>query len=199
MKKFTKLICLLLVCMTLTACGSSAPSLKDQGISLIAMLDELAGNEECVAFYSGSPSINAIISEAAGNHAEPKAVFAITLDSMPVELPGGISPELERFLSSRVLSTLVTQVNAAAGSEMLAASTICTVNKTFSSQQDADVIYLYTYENAVPVAVTFLTGEDNTVSATAAYILNDRLALETPQDIQELFGDLAVKVEPVME
>lgn len=199
MKKFATLFCLLLVCAILTACGTPAPSLRDQGISLITTLDEMAGNEECIAIYSGSPKINAIISEAAANHTEPKAVFAITLDSAPISLPADISPELERFLSSRVLSTLVTQVNAAAGSEMLAASTICTVNKTFSSQQAADVIYLYTYENAVPVAVTFLTGDDNTVSATAAYILNDRFDLTSADDIQALFGDLAVKVEPVME
>ncbi len=199
MKMFAKLFCLFLICVMLTACGSTDPTLREQGISLIAMLDELAGNEECIAIYSGSPKINSIISEAAANHAEPKAVFAITLVDSPMPLPAGISPELERFLSSRVLSTLVTQVNAAAGSEMLAASTICTINKTFSAPDAKDSIHLYLYENAVPVAITFLAGEDGAVSATASYILNDRHDLTSAEDIQALFGDLAVKVEPVLE
>lgn len=198
MKSAIKLLCLFLALLTLTACGASAPSLRDQGISLIATLDELACSEDCIKYYSVSPEISAIISEAATNHGKPKAVFAITLDSMPMELPADLSPELERFFSSRVPAALVSQLNAAGGTANLAASTICTVSKTFTTPGAEDSIYLYIYEDAVPVAVTFLAGEDNTVSASAAYILNDRSPLETVQDIQELFHDFTITVEPVI-
>ncbi len=198
MKKFARFFCLLLVCTVLTACGSSAPSLRDQGISLIAMLDELAGSEECVNLYSASPEINAIISGAAATHGEPKAVLALTVPDTLVEIPDGISPELGSFLARRTLSALPSQMNASAGAATLAASAICTVSKTFAAQDAKDVIYLYLYDDAVPAAVTFLTGEDDTVSATATYILDDHYDLTTADDIQDLFGDLAVKVEPVM-
>ncbi len=199
MKRMMSVFCLLLTVLVLSACGSPAPSLREHGISLIATLDELAENEECIAIYSGNPEINEIISGAAANHEAPKAVFAVTVPDSLAEIPSGVSAELRSFLSRRTLSALSTQLNATGGTTTLAASTICTVSKTFTAPDAKNSIYFYVYEDAVPVAVTFTMGENDTVSATATYVLASGLTLETAQDIQNLFADIPVEVASVTE
>ena len=39
----------------------------------------------------------------------------------------------------------------------------------------ADTIYLYTFENAVPVAVSFTVGEGNTISASGTFLIAEEL------------------------
>lgn len=61
------------------------------------------------------------------------------------------------------------------------------------------MIYLYTYDNATPVAVTFTLGENNTVSASGNYLLYDELPAGSVQELLEYFGAYSVEIEVVTE
>lgn len=48
-----------------------------------------------------------------------------------------------------------------------------TIIPQISENTTENVICLYTYEGAAPIAVTFTLGEDNAVSATGTFVLYD--------------------------
>ena len=110
----------------------------------------------------------------------------------------GVSEELKNYLTQRVIASLMSQINAMSGVENLAASSVCTVGKTFVSENATEnVIYIYTYEGTAPVAVTFTLGEDHSVSATGTFILYDGFTCGSAEEIRGIFGDITVNVTEV--
>ena len=78
------------------------------------------------------------------------------------------------------------------------ASSVCTVGKTFVNENATeDVIYLYTYENALPVAVTFTIGEDQAVSASGVFVMYDGFTCGSADEIKSFFSDIIVDVTEV--
>ena len=77
----------------------------------------------------------------------------------------------------------MTQINGMSGVENLAASSVCKVGKTFVNENaNEDVIYLYTYEEAKPIAVTFTVSEDNAVSATGVFVMYEGFTCDSMED-----------------
>jgi len=60
-----------------------------------------------------------------------------------------------------------------------------------------NMMYLYTYENAVPAIVTFAAGEDNTVSAGSFFILNESFEADSLQAVEQFFSEVGAVVEEV--
>ena len=60
------------------------------------------------------------------------------------------------------------------------------------------MIYLYVYKDAPPIAVTFVPGDDSTVSATANFILYDEFTFGSSAEIKEFFSELAPEVTQVV-
>ena len=84
------------------------------------------------------------------------------------------------------------------GAEQLAAASICTAGKVFASDElEENAIYLYTYENAVPAAVSFSRGEDGTVSATGVLVLYDGFPAGDTPEVEQFLAELGVEVEEV--
>ena len=78
------------------------------------------------------------------------------------------------------------------------ATTICTAGKTFvSTEGDGDAIYLYVYENACPAAVSFVRGEDNSVSASGTFILNDGFDASSHESLEEFFGEAGAVIKEI--
>lgn len=48
-----------------------------------------------------------------------------------------------------------------------------------------------------PAAVSFVKGEDNTVSASGTFIINDGFDTSSPESLQEFFGETGAVVENV--
>jgi hypothetical protein len=97
-----------------------------------------------------------------------------------------------------VQASIINIANARGGSTALAAASICTAGKTFVSDEiTADTIYLYTFENAVPVAVSFTVGEGNTISASGTFLIAEELNTGSPESIKEFFSEIDLSVEVV--
>lgn len=211
MKKPIKIITgmmVLILMFSLSACGNNegnteTKSLYAQGLEIIQLMSEMTQSEECLnIFYTGNGKVLSIVQDiSTGDYTTPKAVYAIStteIESLAtVELNNldNVSEGLKSYITQKALGSLVTQINSYSGVEILAATSICTVGKTFVNKDtDEDVIYLYTFDNAVPVAVTFIVGEDNAISASGVFIMNDRFTCDSADEIKSFFSDI-IKVE----
>ena len=200
----------LVIVLSLTACSgksnTEAKSLYEQGLEIVQLLSEMTQTEGYADVYTGNSEVKAVIqSISTGDYSSPKAVYAISaadddLAAM-VELNrlGNVSDELKNFLLRRARSALMTQINSMSGVENLAASSVCTAGKSFVNENAAeDVIYLYTYENARPIAVTFTIGENHSVSASGMFVMYDGFTCGSAAEIESFFSDISVDVSEVL-
>ncbi|MBR4291193.1 MAG: hypothetical protein IKT52_11235 [Oscillospiraceae bacterium] len=204
MYKIRFLCIFLTVLLLLTACTSNAPepSLYDRGLEVIALMHDAINSDAYLDMLSANEDMRTIIDEAAaGDYNAPAAAYSISFMPDALNAVGDLSALPETLLdtvSHRLISAVTTQVNAFGGVEILAASTMCTVGKTFvCSELKEDIIYLYVFENGCPVAVTFTGGEDQTVCASANVIFYEDFPTSDAQSIQEFFGDKGVTVTDI--
>ena len=211
MKKAIAFVLVLVMILALAACGAAqeakdSRSLYARGLDVNSMLSEMTRSENFIGIYTANSEIKDIIL-ALGDHSyeTPDAVYAITVPEETLmgmaELSnlGDASDALKSFLTQRVMASLMSQINAMSGVENLAASSVCTVGKTFVSENATeDVIYIYIYEGTAPVAVTFTLGEDYMVTATGTFIFYDGFTCGSAEEIQNVFSDIAVNVTEVV-
>ena len=182
-------------------------SLYEHGLDVVAMLEEIINSEEYVQAFSGSQEIMNVIQEiSTGDYAAPPTVYKITLDMDNVLKTSDMldmenaSEALIANLKNRVLASIVTTINARSGALTLAASSVCTTGKTFvSSEIQEEMIYLYVFEDAAPVAVTFTLGEDNAINATGNFLLYEEIPAGSVQELLEYLGAYSVEIEIVEE
>lgn len=200
----------LIMVFSLSACSnnesnSETKSLYAQGLEVVQIMSEMTQTEEYVDIHTGNSGIKTVIQNiSAGDYSSPKAVYAISVtdDNLAAmaELNNldSASEKLKTFLMQRVLGSFMTQINGMSGVENLAAASVCTVGKTFVNENvTEDVIYLYTYENAIPVAVTFTIGEDQAVSASGVFVMYDGFTCGSVDEIKSFFSDITVEVKEV--
>lgn len=109
-----------------------------------------------------------------------------------------LSDELKDVLSRKTLGAVITQINGMSGVDNLAAASLCTVGKTFVNENvTEDTIYLYTYENALPVAVTFAVGDDFSVSANGVFVMYEDFTCSSAAEIENFFSEIAVEAKEV--
>lgn len=220
-----KLVALVLVCimvvLSLSACnptgsnptestpvegGAETKSLYVQGLDVVRRMHEITKNEEYLNILTGDNEINTIIKGiSTGDYSTPKAVFAISISDADLVAMAELdrvenaSDELKTLMLNRVFTALITQINSISGVKELAASSVCTAGKAFVNENATGrVIYLYTYENARPVAVTFVAGEDNIVSASGVFIMYDGFTCGSVDEIKDFFGNVTVEVTEVL-
>lgn len=207
MKKAIAVVLVLTLLLGLAACGAvqeakNSKSLYAHGLDVIRMLSEMTRSENFIGIYTANSEIKDIIL-ALGNHSyeTPDAVYAITIPEdvlmgmAELRNLGEASEKLKFYLTQRVMASVVSQVNAMSGAQTLAASSVCTVGKTFVSENASEnVIYIYVYEGTAPAAVTFTLGEDQTVSASGTFIFYDGFICDSAEAIQTAFSDIPVNV-----
>ena len=204
------IIIALIMVLSLSACSNNKndiepKSLYARGLEIVQIMSEMTQTEEYVDIHTGNSEIKTVIQNiSAGDYSSPKAVYAISITDDNLAAMAELnsldtaSEELKTFLMKRVLGALMTQINGMSGVENLAASSVCTVGKTFVNENATeDVIYLYTYENALPVAVTFTIGEDQAVSASGVFVMYDRFTCGSADEIKSFFSDIIVDVTEV--
>lgn len=110
-----------------------------------------------------------------------------------------ISDQLKRVMEKKAISAVVTQINAYGGATNLAASTVCTAGQSFVNDQlEEDIIYIYLYEEAKPVAVTFLSEGNGIVSANGCFLMLDEAESFGENELISLFeemGGIVRKIE----
>ena len=211
MKRCFVLLLSLIMLLSLCSCsGDTAPttsdkSLYEHGLDVITVMSEMTQLESYVETYTGNGEIKEIVkSIGEGNYTTPKAVYAITAGAEQIAAYAGVdslsdaSDALQKTMENKFIVALISQVNGMAGAMNLAAASVCTSGKTFVSDEISEsVIYLYTFEDARPISVTFTCGEDHTVSASGMFMMYDEFTCNSAEEIEAFFGGVGVNVENV--
>lgn len=221
-KRVLFFVCLSLLCLLSLVCGCRSAemktehvkneaaeetnvSVKEQGLKLIALMEEMIHTEGYTESYTANERLMEIVEEiSGGDYSEPTAVYAISVpEKNLLALSGmehldGVSEPLREAVNKRVLGSLVSQINGRSGAERLAVSAICTLEQTFVSRElTEDVIYLYTYKDALPVAVTFLRGDSYSVSAAGVFIMDESFYGASLEEVEEYFDEIGAEVKKV--
>lgn len=209
MKKCLSVLLTLIMLVSMSACGNgskgSGKTLYEQGLDVASLMVEATRTEKYVEIYSSSSELGKMIKEIGeGDYETLEAVYAITIDDekfrgiLEVDNYNEISERLQAALRNRMFGSLITQINGMGGTEELAVSSICTHGKTFVDDSITDnTIYLYVYEDALPIAVTFTVGEDGAVSASGTFIMYDGFSCGSVEEVEESFRAFDVEVSEI--
>ena len=202
---------MLVFAMLLSLCACNGESTKQKsllhhGLDVVATMDEMANSEAYLNFYTADKEMTELVkSIGKDDHSTPVAVYQITMDNAAGEIWDrfggleGLSDNLKTAMRQKAFgAAMITQINAQSGATALAASAVCTAGKTFVCEDAAeDCIYLYVYENACPAAVSFVCGEDYSVSAAGTFILNDAFDTGTTEILETFFAERGANIEAI--
>ena len=185
--------------------SSPASELYSQGLALVSEMNEAVQSEAWVSLFTGDPAVKEILSKAGqGDFSQPRAVYEIQFSDQAItSLTGqadltGFSESLQSRIYASIQGAAANQINAMAGAETLAAASICTVSDTFVCDNlTQNTLYLYTYETAVPVMVSFVTGQDGAVLATGIPILSDSFSPDSPENVQQFLEGFGAQVSEI--
>ena len=178
-----------------SASQEADPQLLKVAAALTEMLDEIASSDDYVSLMGGGGNIQETIRAwGTHRHAVPRAVYQAELSTTPENdalqpLRDHASDALWKQATSRINSALASQINAAKGTETLAASAICTVQTAFTTADDMEQIhYILLYDDAAPVMVSFTPYPQESgaaVTASATFLTLDN-ATDPPQYLAAL-------------
>ncbi len=200
MKKIALFVLIAVLTLEFASCGAEV-SIYDRGLEVVAMLDEMSQSADYIGVYSASEDIKSVIAASVGDRSTPSAVYELKVDeatlsgTADVNSMTDLSDGVREYVTNRSLATIITNINSRGGVNMLAASSVCTASMTFvNSEFEGYAVYLYTYENAAPVMVTFIAGEDGAVSASGNIVLYDGLDTTSAATIAAFFDEIKVEV-----
>ncbi len=179
--------------------------LYERGREVVSLLTEAVRSEGYVSFYSASEEVNEVLKEAgAAEYGEPEAVYAVTVsDEFYTRVDEGgvldqLSDELADMVKNKLFRSLIYQIGGYDSSVKLAAASVCNVEKTFAAPEVTEnVMYVYTFEDGVPIVVAFTPGEDGAVTASGSLILSDGFAADSTEEVEESFADYAAEVSKI--
>lgn len=215
MKKAKKIyICALILLMSLfamTACGKKDDkSLYEHGLDLADTIVEAAEVEEYweAMGIRSENFLEQIENITSGKYKEPKKVYALTvshdglsnmLEEMDLDVDE-LSEDLQNLIGNRMFGSLANQVNAQSGSESLVVSSVLNATKTFVCDKlESNCMYIYLYKKGTPISVTFIKGEDGSVSATATFLMAESLGEDLEEALEDIdiFDELGIEIEEV--
>lgn len=198
---FTMIVLPVLV-LCLSACSKNesnkeTKSLYAQGLEIVQLMTEMT---QYADLYTTSSEMQSVVQNiGTGDYTTPKAVYAISIADENVAAMAELmalgldraSEELKSCFMQRVFGSFITQINARSGTDKLAAASICTIEKSFVNESvNENIIYLYTYENAIPAVVKFLVGEDHAISASGVFMMYDEFTCDSADEIKSFFQDV---------
>ncbi len=202
--KIRRMLILLLIAAMMTAalsaCGNgSKKTLAEHGMDVVSLMAEMVESEDYCELYSPDAYRSVVERVADGDFDEPENVYAVTvkpekaLKSLGVsdDMLDDLSEPVKEALCSRAYSAIISQLNSTMGVDYIAVAAIYMAEKTFVSEDiEENVMYVYTFEDSVPVAVAFVMGEDGSVSANGWFMFSDGLNFDSAEDLEDSLRDM---------
>lgn len=192
------------VCMS-QAEGAGEDTLYEKGKEIAELVIDAVRSEDYVNLYSASEDVSNLLKEVGmAEYGEPEAVYEVTVSDESYKIMdeaedlNNLSKELKRMVKNKFLTSMVHQVNGYSGPTELTAASICSVGKAlWAPEITENNICIYTYDDGKPIAVTFILGDDGTVSANGIIILNDDFQHDSVEEIEEAFADFQAEVTQI--
>ena len=210
MRKISLFFAAVFVLLSFSACGtfekkSQAKNLYYVGLDTISIMEEMIQSEEyCEIMGSGAQFFETAILADTNDYDSPIAVYSISMpdvnDLLEIASDHGadqwnsLSDNLKRQLQNRIsFSTIISVINGQQGAQRLAFSSVYTA---FDRREDIKVddttIYLYVFEEGIPIAVTF--SEYGAVTGQFVF-LEDIDTLKKARDVFEEYNCSVTKVD----
>ena len=181
-------------------------TLIEQGLSLIYLMKEKAGNEKYLSLIMGANDdmLGKIREISKGDITKPLEVYRIGGDFseflqqvIGMAMKGDCSSSLRDDINKSFLSSFASMWSGRTNGAMgLAAMSVLQTQTVFDSDEiKEDCIYVYVFHDSYPVAVSFLRGEGKAVRASAGYVLDKDFPLSL--DIMLNEKDMGIKIERV--
>ena len=182
----TMILAMMLTCMGCGVQKTDGKSLREQGMDIIQVMEEMVKSEDYGNLMSDSADLAEIRRQlAAGDYTSPAAVYVMSGPSS--------ADALKKQLDSKSATALASQLNAMKGTAALAGTSLYTAGKTFVSDElTENAIYLYTFQNGYPIVVAFTAGEDHAVTAQGTFILWEDIEGESMEFLRNLLQEFGV-------
>lgn len=204
-KKILSLILVLAMMFSFVSCSTekeivSEKTPYDYGMDVISLMVEAVGIEAYLAALGGSEDVREMARRVGqADYSTPKAVYSISVEEelahefMASANLDNLPESIEDSVENRLYGAMITRLNSTYGIDAVAASSICAFNKMFVDEKITEnMVYIFFYEDAFPVAVVFTVGEGGAVMATSNVIFSEDFSADSAEEIQELFSDYGV-------
>ncbi len=201
--KRSLLICtlaLILLALSFTSCGGKKMSAEDCGEEIIYLLDEMVNSDEYIEMYVSSSVYQNELKDTVdklrkGDYSDPQAIYELSLENTDLaDEFDGLPKDLESYMNSKYAVSFSSQINAAAGTTALMASSVFTASKSFVCDEIYEnTVLLYVFEDGCPIVVSFSPGESDAVSVSATFILHEEFNADSEKDVERSCEELGIK------
>lgn len=227
MKKQAVILFIAVFCLCLPAgCGSGTKkdedksdktseaslSLYDEGLQLVSDMHELASDEVYIDLMISGDLKEHTNQIAACNYDRPSGVYRVgnaegvwNLALLGLEPgQGSLSEAAQRHIRNTGAKLANVWIGRMGGAEQLATASVLMVSSYFvNTSLLQPEVYIYTYEDAYPVWVSFVPGKDGAVSATAQCLYWDGMRGADADAINAAVSDMGIlfslKLEEITE
>ena len=182
--------------------SANRQALYAQGLDLVSLISEMTSSDSYSFIYGASTNedlANVMDSIRKQDHTVPSDVFEIRTDlqelvvNMASDQSIQISERLMDYLRKRIVISIPSMLNAKMGYEQAAVASMASAGKTFLEEGLSESMsFLYVFEDAFPVMVSFVPGENSTISANASFVLDERFSTTEPKEIEDLINESGI-------
>ena len=199
--KSKQILCFLILLFTLSAlisCRIQTKDLKTAGAEVAALMSEMTQQEGYAALYRLPAAYSETLTEVQnGNHQKMQAVYQLTFSPEKILGTGmddsSFSPAIADYITASAYVSFSSVGNQNESLDAMAVSAAFSASKTFVGETLTEpVIYLYTFTDGFPIAVTFIPGDDGAIRAVGSFIINRKLVTDSAETIEACFKDIGI-------
>jgi hypothetical protein len=173
----------ILICifaLLLSGCANRQNTPLGRGLELLEDMEVLVNSDDMKKLYNfyDDEYESEILKLREIDFSKPEVVYKVTFDEREVLIAVNgedISDEVCDIYESRSAASIASYINSKANMNATVISAVYNVNSVFECKKvDENMVYFYVFDGAV-VAVSFIDGEDDACSASAAIVTNEDL------------------------
>lgn len=219
MKKRNLVFLLLCFLLLATSCGKNKEQksekeinnvLYEQGVEVIRLMDMMINSEAYGTMRVGGDTLKQVLeSLQTGDYTKPKQVYELELyrdyisyllDSKDAKMQN-LPEELQSYVKQSGRCQLASLLNKRFISEQaqLASNTYEASTTFVCKGLESDKTFLYLFDVGYPILVSYVVGQDGTVTAVGQFLFTEGLKVDNKEALKErlqaefLVGDITVK------
>jgi hypothetical protein len=209
--KLTFAVMVLILCpaMIFAGAGKKDKTLIDQGLKLTSLIKEKAGSKEYIAMFFGPQSqLTEFLPDlTSADYTTPSSVHCLSGDFTQISTLlmsevqeadfSSISEIMGKDISQRILSVIPNMWNSmSSGPSGIAMANVLSSSSVFvCNDLKEDCMYIFSFGEAYPVAVSFLCGEDGAVFAKASLVLDEDFMSSLEEMLSEISPESGIKMK----
>jgi len=176
MKKiFSFALAALSIAFLLIACEKTEyPTFEEKGLEIIGIMEDMINSEKYLEIYGvRDEALEIIESTAEGDYSEAEHIYEVKLQNFYGDLIDDydeLPKSLRKVAEGELGSTFVSRLNVTAGIGYMTAAYSITAEVLFNTDVEDSTVYIYTFEDGVPIAVSFSVNDEGICSAYGMFL-----------------------------